>query len=162
MQQGNSRLSASSITIKTLAMSTPELNKNGTQHHDLENSKELSVHLQLMACSYPHNTISLARNAVFMLFLLAATGYVFAIDGNFNIGGKNRKSTLATVKKDLKLTLGSGYTFHQNRNIPAPKAQKGVFNNVISYQKGNITYYMPYKSKPILGKFKTPTPPQVR
>lgn len=115
-----------------------------------------------MACSYPHKTISLARNVAFALFLLAATGYVFAIDGNYNIGGKNRKSTLATVKKDLKLTLGSGYTFHQNRNIPVPKSQKGVFNNVISYQKGNITYYMPYKSKPILGKFKTPVPPQVR
>lgn len=162
MLQGNSRLSASSITFKTLAMTTPELNKNGTPHHDLENSKELSIHLQLMACSYPHNTMSLARNAVFMLFLLAGTGFVFAIDGNYNIGGKNRKSTLATVKKDLKLTLGSGYTFHQNRNIPVQKAQKGVFNNVISYQKGNITYYMPYKSKPILGKFKTPTPPPVR
>jgi hypothetical protein len=96
------------------------------------------------------------------LFLLATTGYAFAIDGNYTIGGKSKKSTFATVKKDLKVSMGSGYTFHQNRNLPVPKAQKGVFNNVISYQKGNVTYYMPYKSKPVLGKFKTPAAPQVR
>lgn len=143
-------------------MSIQDSRNYGTQHNDLGDSERLSLHLRGMARRSPHKMFVLARNLTVSLFLLATTGYVFAIDGNYNIGGKNKKSTFSTVKKDLKVTLGSGYTFHQNKNLPLSKSQKGVFNNVISYQKGNVTYYMPYKSKPVLGKFKTPVPPQVR
>lgn len=143
-------------------MSIQDSKNYGIQHNDLRDSEGLSIHLLRMAGKSPYKIFTLARNITVSFFLLVTTGYVFAIDGNYNIGGKNKKSTFATVKKDLKVTLGSGYTFHQNRNLPLPKAQKGVFNNVISYQKGNVTYYMPYKSKPVLGKFKTPVSPQVR
>ncbi len=148
--------------IKTLAMSIQDSKNNRTPHNHLGDSEGLSIHLSGMTSSHPYESSVLVRNVAVFLFLLATTGYAFAIDGNYTIGGKSKKSTFATVKKDLKVSMGSGYTFHQNRNLPVPKAQKGVFNNVISYQKGNVTYYMPYKSKPVLGKFKTPAAPQVR
>lgn len=88
--------------------------------------------------------------------------YVFAIDGTLS-GGSKSKSTFSTIKKDLNLSLKSGYSFHGNKNFGFHKSQKsGMFNTVISYQKGNITYYMPSKNKPLLQKFKTPSAPVIR
>jgi hypothetical protein len=37
-----------------------------------------------------------------------------------------------------------------------------MFNSVVTYQKGNVTYFLPYKHKTVLQKFKTPTAPAIR
>ncbi|MCU0381404.1 MAG: hypothetical protein MUE58_09475 [Chitinophagaceae bacterium] len=88
--------------------------------------------------------------------------YVFAIDGTLGGGKNTSKSTFSTLKKDLNLSLKSGYTFNGNKTLGSSKSQKGMLNSVISYHKGNITYYMPYKNKPILQKFKTPSASVIR
>jgi hypothetical protein len=86
--------------------------------------------------------------------------YVFAIDGTLG-GGVKSKSTFSTLKKDLTLSLKSGYSFNGNKSFNS-RSQRGMFNSVVSYQKGNVTYYLPYKNKPVLQKFKTPSAPVIR
>lgn len=94
--------------------------------------------------------------------VFAMSQYVFAIDGTLGGGKGKSNSTFSTLKKDLNISLKSGYSFGNNKTYGAHRNQKGMLNSVISYQKGNITYYVPMKNKPVLQKFKTPSAPVIR
>lgn len=99
--------------------------------------------------------------AAIVAVVFAMSQYVFAIDGTLG-GGKGKTSTFSTLKKDLNISLKSGYSFGNNKTYGSSRNQKGMLNSVISYQKGNITYYVPMKNKPVLQKFKTPSAPVIR
>ena len=60
-----------------------------------------------------------------------------------------RASTFQNLKSSL---VYKGLTIHSNLN--------GAINssNYLKYNKGNITYVIPYRYKIILPKFKTPSP----
>ena len=97
--------------------------------------------------------------------IFGMTQYVFAVDGTLNGGGrsKSKNSTFSSIKKDLNISLKSGYNFNGNKSFGFQKKGKvSMFNSMVSYQKGNVTYYMPYHNKPILQKFKTPSAPVIR
>src|SRR5690606_13052000 len=98
---------------------------------------------------------------VFAIFGLAQG--VFAVDGTMNGGGsKTSKKVFSSIKKDLNFSIHSGFNI-SSKSFGYRKTAKGtVINTMISYQKGNVTYFMPYKHKPILQKFKTPTAPSIR
>jgi hypothetical protein len=107
--------------------------------------------------------LSFIRKTLVVMAIFGLTQYVFAIDGTLNGGGKSRKSTFSNIKKDLNLSLKSSYSFNGNKSFGFDKKGKiSMFNTVVSYQKGNVTYYLPYKNKPVLQKFKTPAAPVIR
>lgn len=85
---------------------------------------------------------------------------VFAIDG-IVMKSKSGKSSFSNMKKNLSLSLREGFSYKDNKSFGFKRNGHTVmFNNVITYQKGNITYVVPYRNKVVLGKFKTPQKPQ--
>ena len=108
---------------------------------------------------------SFIRKTLVVMAIFGLNQFVFAVDGTMNGGGKSKKSstTFSNIKKDLNLSLKSGYSFNGNKSFGFDKKGKiSMFNTVVSYQKGNVTYYLPYKNKPVLQKFKTPSAPVIR
>ena len=84
---------------------------------------------------------------------------VFAIDG-IVMKSKSNKNSFSNMKKNLTLSLREGFSYKDNRSFGYKKmGGSTVFNSMITYQKGNITYIIPYKNKVLLNKFKTPLKP---
>ncbi len=105
---------------------------------------------------------SLGKILAAAALVLISHAVVFAIDGTLGGGKSGSKSTFSTLKKDLNISLKSGYAFGNNKSFRFSKQQPGMFNSVITYNKGNITYYVPMKNKPMLQKFRTPSAPVIR
>lgn len=85
---------------------------------------------------------------------------LFAVDG-IVIKSKSGKTSFSTMKKNLTLSIKDGFSYKDNKTFGFKRVGHSLmFNNIISYQKGNITYILPYRSKIILNKFKTPQKPQ--
>lgn len=67
-----------------------------------------------------------------------------------NLSSLNQKvSTFQNLKSSL---VYKGLTIHSNLNGTSNSS------NYLKYNKGNITYVIPYRYKIILPKFKTPSP----
>jgi hypothetical protein len=107
-----------------------------------------------------------ARSLVIAAMLtVSITSVVFAIDGVLTNGGRSAstKNSYSNLKKDLRMSLNSGFMFHDNRNMGSLKGGKsGQLNSVMSVQKGNVTLFLPMKTKPVMNRFRTPTAPPVR
>ena len=105
----------------------------------------------------------LIKKVAIVFAIFGLTQGVFAVDGTMNGGGsKTSKKVFSSIKKDLNFSIHSGFNI-SNKSFGYRKTGKGsVINTMISYQKGNVTYFMPYKHKPILQKFKTPSVPAIR
>ncbi len=94
------------------------------------------------------------------LFLFVVATAVFAVDG-IVIRSKASKSSFSNMKKNITLSLNTGFNYRDNKSFGFKKAgASNSFNTVITFQKGNIKYVIPYKHKTILQKFKTPEKPQ--
>jgi len=109
-----------------------------------------------------HNTKSSrlsAKIAATSLFFVIATT-VFAVDG-IVIRSKSSKASFSNMKKNITLSLNAGFSYRDNKSFGFKKTgASNSFSSVITYQKGNVKYVIPYKHKAILGKFKTPEKPQ--
>jgi hypothetical protein len=106
--------------------------------------------------SYSH----VIKKSIAIFAVIALTHAVFAVDGII-IKSKSSKASFSNIKKNLTLNLNAGFTYSGNRSFGFRKVGKeNMFNSVISYQKGNITYMIPYKNRGILQRFKTPQKPQ--
>jgi hypothetical protein len=92
---------------------------------------------------------------------LAASVCTFAIDGIFSVRS-SAASSFSTFKKDLNLSLRSGFTFQGNKTFEKSNTRKVELNGFVTLQKGNVYYHIPGKQKVLLQKFKTPTPPVIR
>ena len=101
------------------------------------------------------------NNSVLTLMaLLFVSVAVFAVDGIVS-KSKSSKAAYSNMKKNLSLSLGSGFSYRDNRSFGFKRMGKdNSFNSIITYQKGNITYMIPYKNRGILQRFKTPQKPQ--
>lgn len=100
------------------------------------------------------------RNIGVLLMALTVSIGVFAIDG-IVMKSKTSKSSFSNMKQHLSLSLREGFSYKDNKSFGYKRHGNMVmFNNVITYQKGNITYIIPYKNKVVLNKFKTPQKPQ--
>ncbi len=96
--------------------------------------------------------------ATLLFFVLSWA--VFAVDG-IVIRNKSSKSSFSNMKKNITLSLNSGFAYRDNKSFGFRKTgSSNSFSTVITYQKGNIKYVLPYKHKTILHKFKTPEKPQ--
>jgi hypothetical protein len=110
-------------------------------------------------------SLRIVRKTMVVMAIFGLTQYVFAVDGTMNGGGnsKSKNSTFSNIKKDLNISLRSGYNFKNNKSFGFQKSGKNaMFNSVVSYQKGNVTYFFPTRNKPLLQKFKTPSAPVIR
>lgn len=107
---------------------------------------------------------SLRKSAFAVLLIVVAAGAVHAVDGILTSGGRSSsKSAYSTLKKDFKMSLQSGFTFHDNRNFgPLRAGSVGQVNSVMSLQKGNVTLYLPTRTKSLTNRFRTPSAPVVR
>ena len=95
-----------------------------------------------------------------LTLVLAISATVYAIDG-IVMKSKSSKSNFSNMKKHLSLSLRDGFSYRDNKAFGYKRHGNTVmFNNVITYQKGNVTYIVPYKNRVVLNKFKTPTKPQ--
>ena len=98
---------------------------------------------------------------ILCLTLLSVGGYVFAIDGTFG-SSKAGSTTLALIRSRMDVSLNSGYQFQSNRNMGMQPGSKGMYQSIISYQKGNFTYNVPVRQPQVMVKFKTPVAPVIR
>jgi hypothetical protein len=104
------------------------------------------------------NTFSNSALALITMLFVSVT--VFAVDGIVS-KSKSSKAAYSNMKKNLRLNLSAGYSYRDNRSFGFKKSGKdNAFNSIITYQKGNITYNLPYKNKSALHRFKTPEKPQ--
>ncbi|MFM1963129.1 MAG: hypothetical protein RLZZ172_1974 [Bacteroidota bacterium] len=100
-----------------------------------------------------------AKITTTLLFFVIATA-VFAVDG-IVIRSKSSKASFSNMKKNITLSLNAGFSYRDNKSFGFKKTgAANSFNSVITYQKGNVKYVIPYKHKAILDKFKTPQKPQ--
>lgn len=123
--------------------------------------KKINIFVSVEVSSTYKKSFSWAK----VLVLSAVMGlgqFVFAVDGVLTSGGGKNSKTFSTIKKDLQFSLKSGYTLHGVHSARGKGMKQGMYNTVVSYQKGNVTYYLPYKSRPVLSKFKTPSAPVIR
>jgi hypothetical protein len=105
----------------------------------------------------------LKNGIILSLLILGVSQVVMAVDGIITKSKSAKSSSFSNMKKNLTLNLHSGFTYHNNKSFGFKKVEKeNSFNSIISYQKGNITYILPYKNKALLQKFKTPQKPAVR
>ena len=96
--------------------------------------------------------------AIAMVVLICASA-AYAVDGII-VKAKSSTAAFSSMKKNLNLSLSSGFVYHENRSLGFKKGSKNnEFNSIISYQKGNIKYILPYKNKTLVHKFKTPEKP---
>jgi hypothetical protein len=108
----------------------------------------------------PGSLSTFFRKSIALVAVFALSHAVYAVDGIVS-KSKSSKSSFSNMKKNLTLNLSAGFNYTGNRSFGFKKVGKeNMFNSVISYQKGNITYMLPYKNKSILQRFKTPQKPQ--
>jgi len=98
-----------------------------------------------------------SKKVLVVLSVLLLGQYVFAVDSWID-GGKKSTKTFSTIKSDLSISLKSGYHFHNYKVMGQKRGQTMLHSNsIITFQKGNVTWVMPYRSKTkVLQKFKTP------
>jgi hypothetical protein len=101
-----------------------------------------------------------SRRLVLGVFLVAST-WAFAVDGIFS-SKSSGASSFSNFKKELNLSLRSGFTFQGNKTFDKSNIRKVELNGFVTLQKGNVFYHIPNKQKVILQKFKTPTAPVIR
>ena len=61
---------------------------------------------------------------------------------------------------NLQFTLKPGLLYKGSFNNIEKAPQQTTLQSIITYQKGNTVFIVPYKHKVILPKFKTPEPPK--
>ncbi len=106
------------------------------------------------------SNLIVSKGAIALLGLLFFTHVAMAVDGII-VKSKSSKASFSNMKKNLSLSLSSGFAYRENKSFGFRKIGKdNSFNSVITYQKGNITYMMPYKNRAVLNRFKTPVKPQ--
>ncbi len=120
---------------------------------------EKYVNFVLMNAQKRYKT-TINNSVLTLMALLCISITVFAVDGIVS-KSKSSKAAYSNMKKNLSLSLGSGFSYRDNRSFGFKRMGKdNSFNSIITYQKGNITYILPYKNKSVLNKFKTPQKPQ--
>lgn len=94
--------------------------------------------------------------AVLVLLFCSVTYIATADRGGF--GRKNRVNfnikTLSTLKSSIAFNLRSGLVYRGNTVLNKYRVGNSVFtNSIVSYQKGNTIYILPYKQKTLIQSY---------
>ena len=100
-----------------------------------------------------------ARKIGVIVLMLATTAAAFATlgEGYRSEGPKDKNSLLVTtpVTKHNNFSLRSGYNYRGNRILGTEVKKTQIrLNTTVTVQKGNTTYIVPLKKKPVLDKVK--------
>jgi hypothetical protein len=100
----------------------------------------------------------LFKQTLLLLVVICLSIYVFGIDGT-NGAAKKSTKVFSSIKSDLKLNLHSGFHYIGSRNLSVQRSSSSIMtNSIVMYQKGNITWVVPQKTKvSIFNRFKTPS-----
>lgn len=108
------------------------------------------------------HSMLIRTKVVITVMVVLVSQIALAVDGVI-IRSKASKSAVAfsNMKKNLNLSLHSGFNMKDTRSFGFKRVGKEtMFNTTVTFQKGNITYVIPYKHKNVLQRFKTPQKPQ--
>ena len=98
------------------------------------------------------------KTAFLLLVIISSSICVFGIDGTNGIVKKSSK-VFSTIQADLKLSIHSGFQYTGSRILNTQRTSNALMtNSIVTYQKRNITWVIPQKTKvSILNRFKTPS-----
>ena len=101
----------------------------------------------------------IARKLAVIVLMLATTAGAFATlgEGYRSEGPKNKNSYLVStpVTKHGSFSLRSGYNYRGSRIFSNNSVKTQIrLNTTVTVQKGNTTYIIPLKKKPVLDKVK--------
>jgi preprotein translocase subunit YajC len=99
------------------------------------------------------------KPTILLLVVISISIYVFAIDGT-NGAAKKSTKVFSSIKSDLRLNLHSGFHYNGSKILNIQRSGSSIMtNSVVMYQKRNITWVVPQKTKvSIFNRFKTPSP----
>lgn len=97
--------------------------------------------------------IAVVSSSVHAATIVTSTSESKKLTEKYSLKNLSSLSHKASTFHDLKSSLVyRGLSIHTNANGSAAQS------NYLKYNKGNITYVIPYRHKVILPKFKTPSP----
>jgi len=88
-----------------------------------------------------------------ILVMVAITQFVFAVSGIKSNGGddksRNHSNCFSNIKSTVTFSLKSKLQF--NSSIMTPNTQENfvMYNTIVTYRKGSVTYILPYKTRSI-------------
>ena len=92
-----------------------------------------------------------------IVFLICFVSYVAVADrGGFGRRNKIHFNiiTLSTLKSSIGYNLKSGLVYKGNAVLNQQQAGNSIFTNrIVSYQKGNTVYILPYKQKILIQSY---------
>ncbi len=96
-----------------------------------------------------------------LVFLFCFVTYV-AIADRGGFGRRNKINfnikTLSTLKSSIAFNLRSGLVYRGNTVLNKYRVGNSVFtNSIVSYQKGNTIYILPYKQKALIQSYSPAT-----
>ncbi len=89
------------------------------------------------------------------LMIVVLSGIALITFADKGVGKKSRaKTTLnintkSTLKTSISANIKSGLTY-KGSLLSSYKSKSGMVNNLVTYQKGNTTYIIPYKHKYVM------------
>lgn len=106
----------------------------------------------------PTNPNPFFKTTLLLLIVITSSICVFGIDGTNGIVKKSSK-VFSTIQADLKLSIHSGFQYTGSHVLNTQRSSNALITNaIVTYQKRNITWVIPQKTKvSILNRFKTPS-----
>ena len=100
--------------------------------------------------------VKTSKIAVVVLLICFVTLVATADRGGF--GRRNKVHfniiTLSTLKSSIGFNLRSGLAYRGNNTLFQQQVNNSIFtNNIVSYQKGNTIYLLPYKQKVLIQSY---------
>jgi len=97
-----------------------------------------------------------SKIAAFVLLVCFVTLVATADRGGFGRRNKIHFNiiTLNSLKSSIGFNLKSGLTYRGNTILNKQQVENSIFtNNIVSYQKGNTIYLLPYKQKVLIQSY---------
>ena len=100
--------------------------------------------------------IRLCKISALLLLICFVTYVAIADRGGF--GRRNKIhfniATINTLKNSISFNLKSGLTYRGNSILNKQQVNNSIFtNSIVSYQKGNTIYILPYKQKVLIQSY---------
>ncbi len=98
------------------------------------------------------------QSKIFVLIVLVCFVYGVAIADRGGFGRRNKINfnilTLNNLKNSIAFNLKSGLTYTGNTRLNQQQVGNSIFTqSIVSYQKGNTIYILPYKQKILIQSY---------
>ncbi|PWU01647.1 MAG: hypothetical protein C5B52_07005 [Bacteroidetes bacterium] len=98
--------------------------------------------------------LKVAAKAGVILVMVAITQFVFAVSGIKSNGGDDKSrnahsSCFSNIKSSVTFSLKNDVHFNSAVVIPNTQENFVMYNTIVTYKKGSVTYVLPYKTRSI-------------